>query len=207
MAIRLIMLLASCLSTGLYAQYNDAADTPDVLMQQAQTAFDRADIVTAMALYRKAAETDYAPAQARLAYLLDKSEANEEAVDWYRSAAGQGYAEGMFGLAGMLSAGEGIEQNLDEAINWYTLAAQQGYRPAIRLMARAYETGDLGLDINHAQSVSWLNAGVAAQDAWCIQRLARAFRRGELGQRIDMEQAAFLESRLSRITPPPANVE
>ena len=185
----------------LPAQAAAAMGQPEVLMEQAQAAFDQADVVTAMTLYREAAESGHAPAQARLAYLLDNSEENEEAVTWYRMAAEQGNVEGKFGLAQMYAAGEGIGQDLQAAVKWYTLAAQQGHAPSIRVLALAYETGELGLDINYALTTSWLHAGVAAEDVWSIQRLARAWRRGELGLRIDREQAAYLENRLSDIRP------
>lgn len=194
-------LLTCCLVAMLLAAVPVAADTPEDLMEQAQTAFDRSDIVKAMSLYRVAAEAGHAPAQSRLAYLLDNSEDNEAAVAWYLKAAEAGDAEGMAGLAQMYAAGEGTEQNLQEAARWYTLAAQQGHTPAIRVLALAYESGGLGFDVNYAQAISWLNAGVAANDVWSTQRLARALRQGELGQRIDRERAGFLEMRLSGVQP------
>ena len=116
----------------------------------------------------------------------------------------QGNAEGLFGLAHMYDAGEGVEKNPGEAVRGFTLAAQQGHTQAIRVLAQAYETGELDLKVNYAEAVSWLNAGIAAQDAWSIRRLARAYRRGELGLRIDLEQAAFLEARLAQLLPQPA---
>ena len=200
-------LLACCLVAMLLAALPVAADTPEDLMEQAQTAFDRSDIVKAMSLYRVAAEAGHAPAQSRLAYLLDNSEDNEAAVAWYLKAAEAGDAEGMAGLAQMYAAGEGTEQNLQEAARWYTLAAQQGHTPAIRVLALAYESGGLGFDVNYAQAISWLNAGVAANDVWSTQRLARALRQGELGQRIDRERAGFLEMRLSGKQPENGSVK
>lgn len=199
MGLRHLLLLACCFGSGALAEDGTASAGVETLMQQADTAFDRADIVDAMALYRQAAEAGHAPAQARLAYLLDNSESNEEAVTWYRQAAEQGYADGQFGLAHMYAIGEGTEKKPGEAVGLFTLAAQQGHARAIRVLAQAYEKGELGLQVNYAQAVSWLNAGVAAQDVWSIRRLARAYRRGELGQRIDDGQAAFLEGRLSRL--------
>lgn len=189
-------LLTCCLVAMLLTAAPVAADTPENLMEQAQTAFDRSDIVKAMSLYRMAAEAGHAPAQSRLAYLLDNAEDNEAAVAWYLKAAEAGDAEGMAGLAQMYAAGEGTEQNLQEAARWFTLAAQQGHTPAIRVLALAYESGGLGFDVNYAQAISWLNAGVDANDVWSTQRLARALRQGELGLRIDREQAGLLEMRL-----------
>ena len=198
------LLTVICLPAVLLALQTDAADTPEIptdppeiLMEKAQHAFDQADIVNAMSYYRKAAESGYTPAQVRLAYLLDNSEENEAAVSWYRRAAEQGDAEGMYGLAQMLAAGEGVQQDDQQAVAWYTQAARKGYQPAIRVLALAYEKGELELNVSYVQAVSWLNAGVAASDTWSIKRLARAYRKGELGLRIDHEQAGLLDSGLT----------
>jgi len=200
-------LLSYCLVAMLLATAPVGADTPEDLMEQAQNAFDRSDIVKAMSLYRVAAEAGHAPAQSRLAYLLDNSEENEAAVAWYLQAANAGDVEGMAGLAQMYAAGEGTEQNLQEAARWYTLAAQQGHTPAIRVLALAYESGGLGFEVNYAQAITWLNAGIAANDVWSTRRLAQALRQGELGLRIDREQAGLLEMRLSGNQPETGTVK
>lgn len=193
-----------CLLTGILAPATDATETTDTsasYLEQAEIAFDRADIIGAMRWYRKAAELGDVTAQTRLAYLLDNAEANEEAVEWYRRAAAQDHAAAKFGLAKMVAAGEGVTQDQQQALDWYTQAARQGHTPAIRVLAQVYEKGQLGQAVNYTQAVSWLNAGVAVNDSWSIQRLAKANRRGELGLKIDREQAARLESRLAAETP------
>ena len=184
-----------------------ATDTADTYIEQAEIAFDRADIVGSMRWYRKAAELGDVTAQTRLAYLLDNSEANAEAVEWYRKAAEQGHAEAQFGLAHMIASGEGVAQDNQQALDWFSQAARQGYHPAIRVLVLVNEKGQLGLAINYAQAVSWLNAGAAANDNWSIQRLAQAYRRGELGLKIDREQSALLEARLTVDTPAAATGE
>ncbi|MDH3526544.1 MAG: sel1 repeat family protein [Gammaproteobacteria bacterium] len=201
----LLWLLAGMLAPAAGA--TETTDTTAAYIEQAQIAFDRADIIGAIGWYRKAAELDDATAQTRLAYLLDSSEANEEAVEWYRRAAEQDSAEAKYGLAKMIASGEGVAQDFQQALDWYTQAARQGYHPAIRVLALVNEKGQLGLAINYAQAVSWLNAGAATNDTWSIQRLAQAYRRGELGLRIDREQAALLESRLPADTPAAASGE
>jgi TPR repeat protein len=165
-------------------------------MAQAQQAFDRADIVSSMDWYRKAAELGHAPAQTRLGYLLDKSEANEEAAEWYRKAADQGYGPGVHGLAELYAIGEGVPQDDARALEMFTLAARGGYAPSIRVLSLAYEKGELGLRPSYESAVIWLKAGVAAGDASSIKRLARAYRFGELGLRVDRERAKELESRV-----------
>lgn len=204
---RACTLVLLCCLTGMLAPAAGATDTAAAYLEQAQIAFDRADIVSAMAWYRKAAELGDATAQTRLAYLLDNSEENKEAVEWYHRAAEQDHAEAKYRLAQMIASGEGVAQDNQQALDWYTQAARQGYKPAIRVLALVNEKGQLGLAVNYTQTLSWLNAGVAANDSWSVQRLAQAYRRGELGLKIDREQAALLESRLDTETPPAASGE
>lgn len=186
----------------LLARPAGSAEDAEAYMQRAQKAFDQSDLVSAMSWYRKAAELDYAPAQARLAYLLDKSEQNEEAVSWYQKAAAQGYAEAVYELAHLHAIGEGVPRDNAKALDGFTQAAQSGYLPAIRVLAIAYEKGELGLRASYARAIDWLNEGVRLGDYWSIKRLARAHRTGQLGLRIDRQRADALEKSL-----PPAETK
>lgn len=178
-----------------------AEDGVEAQMRQADAAFERADIIGAMAWYRKAAEAGYAPAQNRLAYLLDHSESNDEAVKWYRLAAEQGLADAQYGLARMYASGEGVARDYAQATEWFTRAALQNHLPAIHVLALAHEKGQLGMRIGYDQAVRWLEAGVAANDPWSIRRLADAYRNGDLGLRLDPEHARALERTLPAAAP------
>jgi len=182
------------------------AETPDELMNKAEASFNQADIISAMGWYRRAAEMGHAPAQSRLAYLLDNAEENEEAVKWYRLAAEQGFTEAEFGLAQMYASGEGIERDSDRAVELFTRAANQGHYQAIHVMALAYEKGGLGLRIDYDKALAWLNTGVDAGDPWSTKWLAKAYRSGRLGLRIDPQRAEALEKKLLiSNTEPPAS--
>jgi TPR repeat protein len=61
-------------------------------------AFQRGDIVAAMGHYTMAADAGSAEGQARLAWILDQSEQNEEAVKWYRASADQGHSGGQYAV-------------------------------------------------------------------------------------------------------------
>jgi len=182
------------------------AETPDEFVNKAEAAFNQADIVSAMAWYRRAAEMGHAPAQSRLAYLLDNAEQNEAASEWYQLAAEQGFAEAEFGLGTMYASGEGVERDSDKAVELFTRAANQEYTQAIRVLVLAYEKGQLGLRIDYDKSLAWLNAGVDAGDPWSIKWLAKAYRSGRLGLRIDQQRAEALEKKLLiSNTEPPAS--
>jgi len=183
---------------------NSPANTPEENVRLAEQAFDKSDIVSAMSYYRKAAEAGYGPAMSRLAYLLDKSEEDEEAVTWLKKAVQLGEAEGQFELARMYAYGEGIKQNKKAAFDLFTQSANQQYAPAIRqyapairVLALAYENGDLGLRADYELAQQWLKRGQLANDYWSIKRLAKAYREGDLGLRINKQKAEQLEQQLA----------
>lgn len=173
-----------------------AEDSPEAYLENANNAFKQSDIVNAMRWYRKAAELGNAQAQTRLAYLLDNSEENKEAIEWYQKAAEQDYPEAFYGLAVMYAAGEGVPKNESKAFDLFLQAANKGHAPSIRTLALVYEEGDLGQPIDYELAVQWLEAGVNVGDAWSITRLARAYQRGELGQRIDKQKAKALQKKV-----------
>lgn len=175
------------------------AQSPQEYVTRANESFDKGDIVSAMAFYRKAAEAGYVPAQTRLAYLLDQSEENEEAFAWYQKAVEKGDAEAEFGLAGMHVSGDGIPQNTEEALRLFTSSANKDYIPAIHVMIAAYEEGEMGLRIDYETARVWLEKGIRLNDHWSIKRLSRAYSKGELGLRIDRQKAAELDQRLARL--------
>lgn len=148
-------------------------------MKNGEAAFGRADIVSAIGWFRKAAEDGYAPAQARLAGLLDYSESNEEALTWYQKAAEQNNADGQYGLASMYAAGEGTERDYQQAIKWFSNAAEQGHSQAIRALVSAYETGGLGLEIDKSKAVEILNKAAVLNDSWAKDRLHNIYRSSE----------------------------
>ncbi|UCB55658.1 MAG: sel1 repeat family protein [Thiotrichales bacterium] len=186
---------------ALLACGNAYAETAEEYVSKAEKAFDESDIVSAMSYYRKAAEAGYVPAQIRLAYLLDKSEENEEAVRWYQMAADTGDAEAEHGLAEMYAGGDGVAQDGSEAMRLFTSSASKGYTPAIRVMATAYEKGEMGVRVDYETAREWLEKGVQLNDRWSITRLAQAYARGELGLRIDRQRAAQLEQQLAKQEP------
>ena len=189
----------SATTLALLAAMAAFAETPQEYVAKAEKAFDESDIVSAMSYYRKAAEAGYAPAQTRLAYLLDKSEENEEAVIWYQKAVAQGDAEAEHGLAGMYVSADGIAKDSAEALRLFRSSASKGYPPAIHVMATAYEKGELGLRIDYELAREWLHKGIQLNDYWSIKRLAQAYGNGELGLRIDRQKAAQLEQQLERL--------
>ena len=57
-----------------------------------------------------------------------------EAVQWYRKAADQGFAQAQHNLGAMFGKGFGVVQNIAEAARWFKKAADQGNAEARHAM-------------------------------------------------------------------------
>ena len=166
------------------------------LMRDADAAYARADVVAALAAYRRAAEAGHPRAQLRLGQMLDGADDDRRAIQWYRRAAASGLGQAQHALGRMYAAGEGIEQDLSLALKWFTQAANGGHPPAIRVLATAYELGDLAVEVDYDAARLWLLKGLEVGDHWSIERMARAYQRGGLGFRVDTEAARLLRERI-----------
>jgi TPR repeat protein len=130
--------------------------------QEGLSAYQRDDVVAAMALLEKAVAMDDTRAQVLLAGILDKAEEDARAVELYQLAADKGDPEGELGLGSMYAAGEGVERDYAAALYWIERAAEQGLGPAIVLLADAYSQGQLGLEKDQERAIVWLKKGSAS---------------------------------------------
>ena len=122
-------------------------------LKMGEDAYNRENLTVAMALFTKAAEAGYAPAQVRLGEILDAAEFDKNASDWYRKAAEQENPEGEYRLGHMYVAGEGVEKNTEKAVYWFNRAASRNNLLATRMLAQAYRKGELGLTIDLERAV------------------------------------------------------
>lgn len=135
--------------TGIFAQ------TAEELHELAMSDYNQVSYGAAMSNFRKAADLGYAPSQAKLATLLDASEFDEEAREWFKKAADQGDLEGMTGLARMLALGEGGEKDQPSAVKLYTEAAEKGSIDAMLTLQSVFSKGDLGVEVNPERAEYW----------------------------------------------------
>jgi hypothetical protein len=135
---------------------SSAEDSEEVDHFQAGVdAFNRFDLPGAMEHWRVAAEAGDSRAQARLGYVFDQSENNEEAVAYYRASAEQGNVDGIAGLAEMYVKGEGVEQDSAEALALFRKAGEGGHLQSIVVLIMAYEKGSLGVEPDDAEVAYW----------------------------------------------------
>lgn len=123
--------------------------------EAAESAYRKGDLMGALALWKKAAEAGYAPAQVRLASALDDAQQDEEAVQWYRKATEQGSVAGEYGLGMMYLKGEGIAKDNEKARFHILRAANQNFVPALRTMFELYKAGGGGLPADQAEAAKW----------------------------------------------------
>jgi hypothetical protein len=161
-------------------------------------AYRRGDVRGAIASLRKAADAGHARAQVLLGSILDASEQDEEAVRYLAMAAQQGDAEGMYLLAGMYSAGEGVARDPAKARELLEKSASLGHRESVFMIAAAYLSGGLGLsdaERSSPEALAWIRRAADGGHLPSLDRLAVAYRKGELGLPVDIKLAEQTEAR------------
>lgn len=92
----------------------------------------------------------------------------KNALYWYRKAAAAGDAEAQYNIGMMYWGGEGVRKNPAMARKWIVKAAKNGEILAVILLARAYETAELGFRKNSKKARYW-----KARDRRLLGRSAR----------------------------------
>jgi uncharacterized protein len=173
--------------------YFSTTSTPQEDYFQGTAAYDRGEMIEAQGLFERAANKGHSGAQARLAEILDRSEFNLEAFQWYQKSAAQGDVDGMYGLVTMFIGGEGVEVNIPEARRFAMLAAQGGHEMAMTMVWRAFVKGGLGLTVaerTNAETLKWLQLAVDAGDANAMAALGNGYAAGSFGLPVDAVKAA-----------------
>ena len=150
------------------------------------------NLFEAMHLLKESADKGYAPAQATLAYIMDKADEDEEAFKLYKQSALQSHPPGQYGLAIMYMKGEGVAANQKIAGRWMALSAKLGHVPAMLALALAYEHGTMGLERNLDAASEWILRCHEKANSVCTQRLSQAYRTGNLGLPVDLPKAQEL---------------
>jgi len=158
--------------------------------EQGIEAFRQGRLIEAMELLERSAVDGYAPAQVNLAYILDTSERDREAFEWYRRAAEANDPAGIFGLGGMYAKGEGVARDAAMAGRLTRRAAEMEHLPAMRAYAYALQNGSLGFDRDTRAAAEWFHRAAQAGDPVSMRRLRDAYALGQLGLPVDPRQAA-----------------
>jgi len=143
---------------------NISAETAEEYHEKGMEEYNAISYGQALSIFRKSAEMGYAPSQAMLGTLLDASEDNEEAREWYQRAVDQGNEEAHLGLARMMSIGDGGEVDFPGAVELYKAAAENGSLKAMRILESNFRNGGLGLEADPERANYWLEQHTAKGD-------------------------------------------
>jgi hypothetical protein len=168
-ATALALLTISTISPNdaLYAQApaetEKRALTPSQLLARSKgmRARQRGEFPTAIELLRPVAEAGDPEAQNAIGEMLIAGKqgmtgttGDDEAAEWFRKAAVQGFAAGQINFGLMLEHGKGVARDEAGASRWYRRAALDGFAAGQHHLARLYQTGK-GVPLDIGQAVFW----------------------------------------------------
>lgn len=166
------------------------------------TSYQAGDFASAMPLLRKAADAGHAQAQAVLASILDISGADEEAVAYYRKSAAAGNLDGVYGLATMLAAGEGVKKDVREARTLFVRAAEGGHKQSVVVIAQAYIRGELEIADDQRkgkEALKWINQAADQGFIPALEVLEQAYRSGSYGLAVDPKNADLIRQKIDKL--------
>jgi len=94
-----------------------------------------------------------------------------EAVEWFRKAAAQDYADAQFNLGFMYANGKGVPQSPFEAVRLYREAANKGHAGAQLFLGVAYALG-IGVERDAVRAHMWISLSVDAGHPGAPEHLA-----------------------------------
>ena len=99
-------------------------------------------------------------------------EDKQEAVKWFRLAAGQGYVEAQRWLGDCYFFGNGVGKNKREAVNWYFLSAKKGNAEAQRRLGACFYFGH-GVAKNRQEAIRWYRLAAEQGNSVAISMLKK----------------------------------
>ena len=138
------------------------------------------DIREAGRWYKRAAEQQYAPAQAAYGDLLRLGELGrapdpKAALPYYLNAAEQGNGDAMYAMAEMTERGVGVPRDAAKAASMYAAAAAHCSGDALFRLAQLRATGSAGLpkDVNRSMALAMVSIFCGEDDAHINAFLAK----------------------------------
>ncbi len=98
----------------------------------------------------------------------------DEAVQYYRKAAEQGYAPAQNSLGVLYVNGFGVAKDYYEAVKWYRKSAEQGYSFAQYNLGYSYEKGR-GITQDYSEAVQWYSKAADKGNRKAQSRLAECY--------------------------------
>lgn len=205
-----IRLCGSCWRVVLAALFLSGIGTanagPDEDYADGMVAYQRTDFFVAVPLLRKAADAGHIEAAVVLATIYDAAEQDEEAVRYFRKASDAGNPDGMYGLANMLLAGEGVKKDVDAARALFVKAASAGHRTSIQVLAESYMRGGLGIPEEERKSpeaLKWIMLAADGNFIPALETLQQAYLSGDYGLAVDPAKSEQMKQKIAGLKPAP----
>lgn len=161
--------------------------------------FSRGDVVSAMTTLKKAVESGHAPSQWLYGYILDGTDEDAEAVEYYRKAAVQNHPPAQFSLGAAYLSGEGVKQNPEEGHKWIRLAAENGHGAAINQMALFSMRDAAAGKQDNDTALRWIRAAAEGDFIPAMEAMAQAYRTGGYGLQQDDKLAAQWDAKVLKV--------
>ena len=87
-----------------------------------------------------------------------------QAVEWFRKAAEQGFADAHYNLGNMYANGWGVRQDYEQAVQWFRKATNQGHAGALHNFGTMYGNGR-GVPRNNVQAHKWFDLAASRAEA------------------------------------------
>lgn len=163
-------------------------------------AYQRGDVVAAMAALRAPAQAGYAPAQTLLAFILDRADFVDEALVLYRGAAAQDDAQAHAALAGLHLDGRGVAKDEKAALRHFSKAAALGHAASIDFVADAHIRGQLGAAaVGSEEALAAVRRAAAQGHLDSVLALAQAHATGRWQLPVDAAEAGRWQRRAAEL--------
>ncbi len=100
-----------------------------------------------------------------------------KAVEYYRKAAEQGFADAQCNLGLCYEAGQGVAKDHAEAMKWYRKAAEQGHAWAQNNLGSCYYNGE-GVAKDYAEAVKWYRKAAEQSNEYAQYNLGLCYQQG-----------------------------
>jgi uncharacterized protein len=129
--------------------------------EEARTAYESGDFVTAYRIWSELAEQNDGRAQYALGVMYATGSGREPdsgmAFEWFSKAAENGHLKAMYNLGIAYWTGEGTLEDKNEATHWWRMAAERGDIVSQYNLGVAYYNG-LGVDQDLVEAARWIRS-------------------------------------------------
>ncbi|OHS95268.1 hypothetical protein TRFO_02260 [Tritrichomonas foetus] len=153
------------------------------------------DQVSAVRLFKEAADQNLPIAQYQYARMLEISGAEEEALKYYKMASDAGVAKAQFRYGRMHEICSKIKRSYETAATYYKMASAQRYPKAMNNYAHMLEVG-LGIDADPKLAANYYKKAMDLGNIYASHNYARILEHG-IGVKKDPESAAQIYKKLS----------